>query len=282
MFQQHYSSFGSKKFNLAELVCNELRLATNSCETSSGEMLFYFKTLTKIMETFNLEMKDVDPSMKSKLIVDSSARSTCSNTAYQSDSNSSDNDSEVDQSENKTNKSSKPARFQNNGAKSFNQKPRLTKKKRLRTSSTKKDNFQTNFQSQSHQSNPYDIDQMKSRMSKFMKSAEKTELSNHAPLKIKNLGELRTHEEIGRYTQMLYQHISNDKPQHNISPVDLNTFPNQSGENSNHFFQPPQLQYANPPSLLNIRPQINPLFLQSIKRDNVNKKKSRYVNKRVQ
>lgn len=244
-------------------------MATNSCETSSGEMLFYFKTLTKIMETFNLEMKDVDPSMKSKLIVQSSARSTCSNTAYKSELNLSDNNSEVDQSENIMNKSSNPKRSQNNGPKKFN------RRRNMRTPNAKTKNFPTDFQGKSHQSNSYDTDKMKSRMSKFFNSTEMDEFSNHASLKIKNLGELRTQEEIKRYSQMLYQHVSNDKPKHNVSSLGGNTFSNQKGENSNNFFQPFPLQNPYLPSLLDIRPQIDPHILQSTNKGKASKKQSR-------
>ncbi|XP_025421511.1 uncharacterized protein LOC112691465 isoform X2 [Sipha flava] len=267
----HFSSFGSKKFNLADLICNEIRLATNSCETPSEEMLFYFKALTKIMETFRLEMKDVDPSMKSKLIVNSSDRLTCLSAAFKSGLNLSDNNSEVGQNKNITNKSNKPKSFQNVGPKIFKAKSRGNKKNNLNTSNAKKFNFQTSFPGQSHQSNidicTDDINQMKSKMSKFLKSSEEVEFSNHVSLGIKNLGALQTQEKIKRYSQMLYQHVSNDKPLQNTSSVDSNTYPHQNSNNSNHMFQ------SSLPSLLNIRPQIDPRFLPSTSRHHINRKK---------
>ena len=49
--------------------------------------------LTKIMETCNLQMKDVDSSLKTKLIIDSSVKSSFPNTTHQSETGSSDNES---------------------------------------------------------------------------------------------------------------------------------------------------------------------------------------------
>jgi hypothetical protein len=234
-------------------------------------MLFYFKALTKIMETFRLEMKDVDPSMKSKLIVNSSDRLTCLSAAFKSGLNLSDNNSEVGQNKNITNKSNKPKSFQNVGPKIFKAKSRGNKKNNLNTSNAKKFNFQTSFPGQSHQSNidicTDDINQMKSKMSKFLKSSEEVEFSNHVSLGIKNLGALQTQEKIKRYSQMLYQHVSNDKPLQNTSSIDSNTYPHQNSNNSNHMFQ------SSLPSLLNIRPQIDPRFLPSTSRHHINRKK---------
>jgi len=85
--------FGSKPFNLSELICNEIRLATNLSGTSSDNMLYFFKTLPKIMETCNLKIQDVDSSMKSRLIVDSNVNSTFSNASVQSETESSDSES---------------------------------------------------------------------------------------------------------------------------------------------------------------------------------------------
>ncbi|XP_060861971.1 uncharacterized protein LOC132939002 [Metopolophium dirhodum] len=70
----HISSFGSKKFNLSELICNEIRLATNASGTSS-DLSYYYEMLSKIIETSNFKIKDVDPFMKANLIVNSSAKS---------------------------------------------------------------------------------------------------------------------------------------------------------------------------------------------------------------
>ncbi|CAH1733057.1 unnamed protein product [Aphis gossypii] len=90
---KHSSLFGSKPFNLSELICNEIRLATDLSGTSSDDMLYYFKTLPKIVETCNLKIQDVDSSMKSKLIVDSNVNSIFSNASVQSETESSDSES---------------------------------------------------------------------------------------------------------------------------------------------------------------------------------------------
>lgn len=230
-------------------------------------MLFYFKALTTIMETFKLEMKEVDSSMKSKLIVGSTAKSPCLSAIFHSESNLSDNNSVVDQSENMTNKSSKPKKFQNIDSKIFKAKSRGNKKKDINTSNAKKYNLKTNFADKSHASNTSDIDQIKSKMTKFLSSSETVEFSNHASLKIKNIGALQTQEEIGQYSQMLYQHISNNKSQQNPSSANLNTYPHQNSKDSNNSFQ------SSLPSSLNIKTQINPRFLPSTNRNHVNKKK---------
>jgi len=72
LFQQHISVFGSKKFNLSELIYNEIKLAVNRSPTSS-DLSYYCNMLSKIIETCNLENRDVDSSMKANLIVNSSA-----------------------------------------------------------------------------------------------------------------------------------------------------------------------------------------------------------------
>lgn len=64
------------EFNLAELFCNEILLAAYSSDNSSGDILFYFKSLIKIMKICNLNIKYVDSSMKVKLYDGSSAQST--------------------------------------------------------------------------------------------------------------------------------------------------------------------------------------------------------------
>ncbi|XP_022166150.1 uncharacterized protein LOC111030787 [Myzus persicae] len=64
----HISLFGSKKFDLSELICNEIRLASNDSGNSSDDMLYYYKTLYKIIETCHLKIKSVNSSMKKKIL----------------------------------------------------------------------------------------------------------------------------------------------------------------------------------------------------------------------
>jgi len=73
LFQQHISIFGSKKFNLSQLIYNEIKLAENDSPTSS-DLLYYRKMLSKILDMCNLENKDVDSSMKANLIINSSSK----------------------------------------------------------------------------------------------------------------------------------------------------------------------------------------------------------------
>jgi len=93
LFQHHISSFGSKKFNLSELIYNEVRLATNASGTSS-DLFYYYEILSNIMETSNFKIKDVDPFMKANLIVNSSAKSALTITV-QSETELADSDKNV-------------------------------------------------------------------------------------------------------------------------------------------------------------------------------------------
>jgi len=83
-FQHHNSSFiGSKIFNLAELIWNEIKLAIkNSSATILMDNVFYYTTFLKINETYNLKLRAVDPFMRFKIISDPSAIPNCAKTMY--------------------------------------------------------------------------------------------------------------------------------------------------------------------------------------------------------
>lgn len=73
---------GPKKFNLAKLICNEIRLTTiNTCGTSIEDILFYYKVYFKIKETYNLKLKVADLFMRTSIIENSSLNST--NSVYE-------------------------------------------------------------------------------------------------------------------------------------------------------------------------------------------------------
>lgn len=126
MFQHHISSFGSKKFNLSELICNEIRLATNGSGTSS-DLLYCYEMLSKIIETSNFKIKDVDPFMKANLIINSSAKSTLTNITFQSGTKLTDSDKNVTVDKNTTKNNKKgnhmAKHLQTTGA--FMQKPKF-------------------------------------------------------------------------------------------------------------------------------------------------------------
>lgn len=84
----HNSSFiGSKTFNLAQLIWNEIKLTSeNKSTTFLMDNLFYFTIFLKINETCNLKLKTVDPFMKFNIISDSSAIPNCTKTMYNNDS----------------------------------------------------------------------------------------------------------------------------------------------------------------------------------------------------
>jgi len=133
MFRHHISSFGSKKFNLSELICNEIRLATNASGTSS-DLFYYYEMLSKIIETSNLKIKDVDPFMKVNLIVNSSSKSALKNISVQSETELADSDknltiyTKITKNKKKGNLTAK--QLQKTGA--FMQKPKFNDTKKTR------------------------------------------------------------------------------------------------------------------------------------------------------
>jgi len=127
------SLFGSKKFNLSELICNEIRLATNtSC--SSSDLCYYYGMLSKIIETSNFKIKDVDPFMKANLIVNSSAKSVLTNITVQSKTELaySDKNETVNKNINKNNKKGNHMAKELQTTGKFMQKPKFNKTNKTR------------------------------------------------------------------------------------------------------------------------------------------------------
>lgn len=267
---------------MAELICNEIRLATNASGTSSDDMLFYYKTLTKIVETCNIKMKDVDPSMKNKLIVDLSSGATNTNKSHQSDTDSSDTES-VDKKDNKIqkpkNRRAKPSKTTD--TKTLNKQPKWNKRsnKKNVTNPTNLMNTTKNVPNvtKKNQINVDNLDEMKYKMAKFLCTAE----TNHGmlnnvnptpPLLPNNIRNIQTQEDIDRYTHQLYENILNRRQQqNNFSPPyylnNIHSFLNQTDSNPGGTIQ-------QPPSLLSLRPQINQQVLQKPQtKKNPNKKK---------
>jgi len=243
-------------------------LATNSSSTAPEDMLYFFKMLTKIMETCKLQMKDVDSSLKAKLIIDSSPKSSFPNTTHQSEAGSSDNESVEQVSVKRRTRSRKPKNWQNSGPRVFTQTPETNK-----GPNRKNDRSQSNFSSRNHQSknlaNSAAIDQMQFKMLKFLNvsSAEGPRFSDNNfsnILSTENLRNVQTQSQVEQYTHQLYQHISANNTHRDPRNVpDTSTgfygahinppFPNLSSNS-----QYSQFQNQQPPSLLNIRPQISP------------------------
>lgn len=220
------------------------------------------------METCNLQMKDVDPSLKAKLIIYSSEKSSFPNTTHQSETGSSDNESVEQVSVKRRTRSRKPRSWKNTGPRVFTQMPEAHK-----GPNSKNDKFQSNFSSRNHQNkNPANsaaIDQMQIKMLKFLNvsSAEGPRFSDNNfsnILSTENLRNVQTQSQVEQYTHQLYQHISanNNTHQKPSNVPDTSTgfygghinppFPNLSS-----ISQYSQFQNQRPPSLLNIRPQIN-------------------------
>lgn len=260
-FQKHFSSFGSKSFNLSELICNEIRLTTNLKGTSSDDMLYYYKMLTKIVETCNLKMKDVDSSMKSKVMVNSSVKPVKSDksTTVKSEAESSDNES-VDK--NKPKKTRKAKHLQKTGPKVFTNKVELNKEAKATNANSKsKQNASEKPQNKKPQPKVNDVNKIKVKMEKVLKSSkgEGAKLSNE-PKDLTMDSERR--QGILRYTQQLYQNILANTQSHlnspHVSSTDLNSYFNQNHANFSSPMQLNPFQNSHTPPLLSLRPQPSP------------------------
>jgi len=244
---------------LADLISNEIRLATNANGTSSGDVLYYNEMLTKIIKMCSLKIKDVDSSMKDKLIVDTSTRLS-SNKKYQKEIDSSDNES-VNQSDHSTKRNKNKNRnkhLQNTGPRVFTPKtrgsiPESNDKANKKANSSQKTfptnkNAPRNSQSKSHQTNTSSIGELISKMSKFSSESlhEPRSSNNSNDVVTEGLRSIQTQAEINKYTQQLYQNIL------------------QQQCNLHNPFQNPL-----PPPSLSLRPQIN---VQSV-RPNLQKQK---------
>lgn len=260
---KHLSLFGSKPFNLSELICNEIRLATNLSNTSSDDMLYYYKMLTKIIETCNLKMKDVDSSMKSKLIVDLSVKSTISNPSAQNETESSDNES-VDKNKPKK-KNLKAKHLQKTGPKVFTHNVELKKGAKITSANLKNNkNASEKAQNKIPQPKTNDVNQMKVKMAKVLNSTgEGVGLSNKSKnLTMDSINNLEMRSGIQRYTQQLYQNIlANTQSRFNspnISSSELNSYFNQNHARFSLPIQSNPFQNPSTPPLLSLRPQLSP------------------------
>lgn len=269
---QHFSSFGSKKFHLAELICNEIRLATNSSSTAPDDMLYYFKMLTKIMETCNLQMKDVDSSFKAKLIIDSPATfSLSNNTPHQSETGSSDNESIVEKvSVKKNTRIRKFKQSKNTGPRVFTKMPESNKVPNRKNDKSYVDHCSSRtYQNKNPANTTATINEMNLKMAKFLNisSANRPNyFDNSNILTTENLRNVQTQSQVEEYTHQLYQHISANNYAH---PRQMNMPNTSSGyygiqnmgnptfPNFHSMPQYSQFQNQQPPSLLDIRPQIN-------------------------
>jgi len=233
-------------------------LATNLSGTSSDDILYYCKILTKIIETCNLKMKDVDSSMKSKIMVGSSVKSdksTFSNTSVITGS--SDNKS-VDI--NKPKKNYKAKHLQKTGPKVFTHNVELNKDAKVQIDNNSKNNKNV---SKKPQPKANDVKQMKVKIAKVLNSSNGKEaaLSNESK-DVTIDSNLAMRQGIQRYTQQLYQNILANTRSHlnspNISSADLNNYFNQNHANFSLPMQSNPFQNPYTPPLLSLRPQPSP------------------------
>lgn len=224
--------------------------------------------LTKIMETCNLQMKDVDSSLKSKLIIDSSDKSSFPSTIYQSETGSSDNESVEQVSVKRRTRNRKPRNLQNTGPRVFTQTFEANK-----GPNRKNDIPHSIFSSRNHKNknsaNSAAIDEMQIKMLKFLNvsSVEGPRFSdsNYSNiLSSENLRNVQTQSQVEQYTHQLYQHMLTNNNTHQ----DQRNVPDTSREYHDRQMNPPfpnfrsmsqysQFQNQQLPSLLNFRPQIN-------------------------
>lgn len=222
--------------------------------------------LTRIMETCKLNIKDIDSSMKKMLIVNTSAMSTCSNTVQTNQNEIESSDENVDQSIHKaTRRKNKniAKHLKNTGPRIFTEnthKINLESKQGSQKTNNhppKKvpnKNPLKNAQSKIDQTNTSSIDQMKSKMSKFLSQSNLPSNSSDSsnPFTIENLRHIQSQAEINKYTRQLYQNIL----QQNISQEPFNfqnSILNQYNPFLDNSFQNPQP----PPPLLSLRPQVD-------------------------
>jgi len=235
-------------------------LATNSSSTAPADMLYFFKMLTKIIETCNLKLKEVDSSMKSKLMIDSSVKSVKS-TSVRSETESSDNET-VDKIKPKKNRKAK--HLQNTGPKVFTQTVKLNKEaKAINANSKNNKNASEKAQNKKPQPKANDVNKMKVKMEKVLNSAngEGVGIFN----KSKNLP-MDRHLEMQRgihdYTQQLYQNIlANTQTRFNspnVSSTDINNYFNQNHANFRSPMQSNPFQNPYTPPLLSLRPETSP------------------------
>ncbi|XP_025197325.1 uncharacterized protein LOC112596062 [Melanaphis sacchari] len=263
---KHTSLFGSKRFNLSELISNEIRLATNLNGTSPDDMLYYYKMLAKIMETCNLKIKDVDSSMKSKLIVNLNVKSKFSSTSVPSETEFSDGEN-IDK--NITKQKHKAKHLQKKGPKVFTNSVKSNKLAKITDDDPKK-NKNTSKKAENNKPRPkaYDVNQMKVKMEKVLNSSKGGNGngfdSKSKVLTMENLGKsLEKNSEIHRYTQQFYQNILATTQSRfnspNVSSGELNSYFNQNHANFSLPSSSNLLQNSpNIPQLLSLRPQKGP------------------------
>jgi len=218
------------------------------------------------METFNLNVKDVDPSMKNKLIVDSCTKSTSKNA-----NNVLDDECVNSEVKNKNkNKNSKPKHLQNTGPKKLTKKIEKNKEGTQKKNETlKNSNASKNVKKNTKKATATNSDELKLNWTKFFASSNNSTLFND-PEKLRNL---KTQAEMEQYTKQLYQNIlTNTQQQHNLQSnnfQDHNMFFNQNQPNLNPFLE---LRFPNqqPPPLLSLRPQINQQNLQPTSKKSAN------------
>jgi len=219
--------------------------------------------LTKIVETCNLKMKDVDSSMKSKVMVNPSVKSvkpvkSDKSTTVQSEAESSDDES-VDK--NKPKKNRKAKHLQKTGPKVFTNKVESNKKAKATNANSKS----KKNSSEKPQPKVNDVNKMKVKMEKVLNSSkeEGAKLFNGPKdLTMDSFNQLEKRQGILRYTQQLYQNILANTQSHfnspHVSSTDLNSYFNQNHANFSPPMQPNPFQNSCTPPLLSLRPQLSP------------------------
>lgn len=220
-----------------------------------------------IVEKCKLEIKEVDKSMRFNIIGNSLSAKPCSKSMtenHQTKADSLDNKRNDRTNENMTqkikNKNRKTKHLQDTGPKGFN------KAKTNMTENFKNDNFKKNSsknnQNKAHPINSKNqIDEMKMKMSKFMTtdSSEVTLSNTSSSFDLGNLRNLQSQADIENFTQRLYQNLMNNSLQQANLPNNTNQGLYRHLHQNNVNFGRSQNPTQNPPSLLDIRPNIGGL-----------------------
>lgn len=228
--------------------------------------------LTKIMETCNLQIKNVDSSLKAKLIIDSPSISSLSNnTPHQSETDSSDNESIVEKVTVKNStRRGKFKQLRNTGPKVFTKTPESNKIPNSKNNKSYDDYCSSRTYHNTKLANTTAaINEMNFKMAKFLNISSTNRpnyFDNSNILTTENLRNVQTQSQVEEYTHQLYQNISANNYTHpqqmNIPNTStgyygMHNMGNPTFPNFHSMPQYSQFQNQQPPPLLDIRPQIN-------------------------
>ncbi|XP_050544978.1 uncharacterized protein LOC126907616 isoform X2 [Daktulosphaira vitifoliae] len=229
LIKDHYSLFikGSKKFNLAELIINEISLAISSCSTTSADVSYYANVLVKILNTFQLIRKNADPNMCSNL---KNMSMVCSSMSYQKENNMMDKRSDISYGKRTSKKNNKSKYAENNNSKANN----------------KSQSFLKTYKNNNMIKNPSKSNEAKNKINDIQKKVN--------PGPSVHLQNLQTQKDIENYAKQVYNNIIN-RSQQNSNSIQNNHHVSDQPKMINIKQKPIYSPKNEMPSLLNIKVQ---------------------------